>query len=125
MKLPSLLTGCIFIVATAVLAQNSAPAELSLKLLPNEVWWGGATALGSKMPFGTTPIAVNLDGENYGNQAAPLLLSSQGPYIWGDKAFAFSVEGNELRVSSPGHVIRHGQAGSNLRTAYAFASAHF
>jgi len=116
---------CLFMVATAAPAQNSAQSELRLKLLPNEVWWGGAVALGSKMPFGSAPIAVSLVGDNYGNQAAPLLLSSQGRYIWSEKAFAFSVEGDCLRVSSPGNFLLHGQAGRTLRAAYSFVSAHF
>ncbi|MDI1248788.1 MAG: glycoside hydrolase family 31 protein [Lacunisphaera sp.] len=125
MKFKSLFTCGIFLAATAALAQNSVQSELRLKLLPNEVWWGGATVLGNKMPFGTAPLAVNLDGDHLGNQAAPLLLSSQGRYIWAEKAFAFSVEGEGLKVASPGNVLRYGQAGQTLRSAYTFASAHF
>jgi hypothetical protein len=123
MKIRYFLACCVLPVTA--LAQDSAQSVLGLTLLPHEVWWGGAVAHGSKMPFGTAPIEVNLDGDNFGNQAAPLLLSSRGRYIWCNKAFAFSIEGDGLRISSPGNVIRHGQAGQTLRTAYAYASAHF
>lgn len=125
MKLRTLLTCSTLLAATAAPAQESVPSELRLKLLPNEVWWGGAVALGRKMPFGATPVAVDLAGDNYGNQAAPLLLSSQGRYVWCEKPFSFSVDPDGLKVSSPGNAIRHGQAGRTLRTAYAFASAQF
>lgn len=111
--------------AKATLAQDSVDSELKLQGEPGEVWWGGAVTLGNKMPFGTAAIAVNLDGDNMGNQAAPLLLSSRGRYIWCEKAFSFSVEGDSVRVSSPGNRIQYGQAGRNLRTAYGFASARF
>jgi len=125
MKSRLLLLLCILLAAAPALAQSSAQSELKLTLLPNEVWWGGAVTLGRKMPFGSAPVAVNLDGDNFGNQAAPLLLSSQGRYIWCEQAFAFSVEGDGLRVTSPGHVISYGQAGRTLRTAYAFAAKSF
>ena len=77
------------------------------------------------MPFGADAIAINLDGDNFGNQAAPLLLSSQGRYIWCEKAFSFAVEGDVLSVASAGNVLRYGQAGRNLRSAYTFVSANF
>ncbi len=125
MKLKSLLTCCILLAASVAQAQQSVQSELKLKLLPNEVWWGGAVVLGSKMPYGATPVSFNLDGNHLGNQAAPLLLSSQGRYIWGEKAFAFFFEGDGLRVSSPGNNFHSGQSGQTLRTAYTFASARF
>ncbi len=125
MNIRHLLTSIAIFTATAAMAQDSAQSELKLKLLPNEGWWGGATVLGTKMPFGTAPIAINLDGDNRGNQAAPLLISSKGRYIWSEKAFAFSVEGDGLTVTSPGNTISHGQAGQTLRSAYTFASSHY
>ena len=125
MKIRHLLTSFLILAATAALAQNSAQSELKLQRLPNEVWWGGAVTLGSKMPFGADAIAINLDWDNFGNQAAPLLLSSQGRYIWCEKAFSFAVEGDVMKVASAGNVLRYGQAGRNLRSAYAFASKNF
>ena len=125
MKCKFLLTFSLLMAAINLSAQSVAQSELRLKLLPNEAWWGGAVVLGSKMPFGGAPFAINLDGNHLGNQAAPLLLSSQGRYVWSEQAFAFSFEGDALRVTAPGHEILHGQAGQTLRTAYAHASAMF
>ena len=77
------------------------------------------------MPYGVAPIDINLDGDNRGNQYAPLLLSSKGRYVWCEKAFRFAFEGRALRVTSPGNAILHGQAGQSLRDAYRHASKSF
>ena len=109
----------------AARAQNTSQSELQLALLPNEAWWGGATTLGSKMPFGAAPLEINLNGDNRGNQYAPLLLSSKGRYVWCDKAFAFAFKDSALRVTSAGNAITCGQPGQTLRDAYRAASKAF
>jgi alpha-glucosidase (family GH31 glycosyl hydrolase) len=125
MTVRNLLTCAVLLATTSCLAQSSAPSELRLKILPHEVWWGGAVTLGRQMPFGAAAISFTLIGDNHGNQAAPLLLSSQGRYIWCEKAFAFAIEGDSLRVSSPGNAILHGHPGRTLREAFLFASRRF
>lgn len=120
-----LLLGGFLLGAPPAWAEHTARSELALQLLPAEVWWGGAVALGSQMPFGSEPVAVDLNGNNFGNQAAPLLVSSQGRYIWCDAAFSFTLEGEVLKVESAGNTIRYGKAGPHLRDAYIFASTHF
>ena len=109
------------------LAQADSAPELTLALLPGEAWWGGAVTLGSRMPFGKEPLAVDLDGDNRGNQYAPLLLSSKGRYLWCDKAFAFEVKDGALSARSPsGAPLVSHQAGASLREAFrAAAQAHF
>lgn len=67
-----LLSLSLLLAATAGLAQDSTQSELDLDLLPNQAWWGGTVALGTKMPYGAAPIDINLDGDNRGNQHAPL-----------------------------------------------------
>ena len=85
-----LLCLLLLCAATAGFAQESAQSELTLALLPGEAWWGGAVTLGKQMPFGLAPIDINLDGDNRGNQYAPLLVSSKGRYVWCEKAFRFA-----------------------------------
>ena len=108
-------------------ALAAAPSKLALTIQPDEGWWGGAVTLGSKMPYGVVPIAIDLHGDNRGNQYAPLLISSKGRYIWCDKAFAFAIRDNALSVSSSeGAPIVSEQAGTSLRDAFlAAAKAHF
>jgi alpha-glucosidase len=115
----------LFLTVLPVCAQNTMKSELQLGLLPNEAWWGGATTLGSKMPFGTVALEINLHGDNRGNQYAPLLVSSKGRYVWCDQAFAFSFKDNVLRVTSTGNAILYGQPGQTLRDAYRYASKSF
>lgn len=120
-----LFLGLMLLVATTSLAQNTAQSQLDLPLLPNEVWWGGAVTLGSTMPYGATPIEINLAGNNRGNQYAPLLISSKGRYIWCDKAFAFAFRDNAVRVASSGNAILYGQSGQTLREAFLEAAKRF
>jgi len=124
MKKTSLLS-LMLLGATASFAQNTAQSELDLPLQPNEVWWGGAVTLGSKMPYGAMPLEINLAGDNRGNQYAPLLISSKGRYIWCDKAFAFAFKDNALRVTSSGNALIYGQSGQTLRSAFRQASKTF
>ena len=73
--------------------------------LPGERWWGGATALGSKMPFGNELPSFNLFNQNNNNQVSPLLLSNKGRYIWSDQPFTFSVKQGVLNIDSPFEVV--------------------
>ena len=106
-------------------ADDAVRSELSLECLPEEVWWGGAVTLGTRMPFGETPIDIDLNGDNRGNQYAPLLLSSKGRYVWCEKAFRFTFQPGTLRVTSPGNDIRSGRAGRSLRDAFRHVSTNF
>jgi len=93
---------------------------------PGERWWGGATALGSKMPFGNELPSFNLFNQNNNNQVSPLLLSNKGRYIWSDQPFTFSVKQGVLNIDSPFEVVEAQKHGSTLRDAYLAAmKAHF
>ena len=120
-----LLCLALLLVAPAGFAQDSSQSELTLDLLPGEAWWGGAVTLGRQMPYGLAPIDINLDGDNRGNQYAPLLVSSKGRYVWCEQAFRFVFAGKTLRVTSAGNTLRHGQAGGTLRDAFRHAATRF
>ena len=112
-------------VAALTAAAEQVKSELQLELLQDEVWWGGAVTLGVQMPYGKQPLSINLDGDNRGNQYAPLLLSSKGRYIWSEKAFAFTFKDKALDVRVPQQVIHYGQAGATLRSAYQYAAKNY
>src|SRR5258708_35345560 len=88
----------LFLSSTAVLAQHTALSQLRLDRLPNEFWWGGAVTLGTRMPYGVAPIDINLDGDNRGNQSAPLPISSKGRSVWYENAFRSPFKGTPLEV---------------------------
>jgi alpha-glucosidase len=97
-------------------------SRLKLKLLDGECWWSGLSARGYEMPY-TVDSAISYDlwGENKGNQAQPLLLSSKGRYVWCESPFRFAFDKGELTVTAREGDIESGDAGQNLRDAFAHA----
>lgn len=66
----------------------------------NEFWYGGYVYGSSSMPVApgeneVIDLRVNLSP----NQAAPLLLSSKGRYIWGEEGFLAEFRENELTIT--------------------------
>lgn len=92
--------------------------QTSITPLPGEKWWGGMVALGSKMPFTGDMRLFDLSSENLNNQNVPLLVSSQGRYLWSDKPFSFEMKSGELRIYSEYEKPEPVQAGKTLRKAY-------
>ncbi|MGI8636339.1 MAG: hypothetical protein ACR2KZ_13150 [Segetibacter sp.] len=77
MKTFSLLV-LMLLSAFNVFAQQ--PDSTQTDIQPGEYWWGGLSAFGNKMPYdANTQVTYDLWGDNKGNQAQPLLLSSKGP----------------------------------------------
>lgn len=104
-------------------AQENFKTEITIQ--PNEKWWGAFVGLGQDMPFGNLDLQ-DLSIQNYNNQNAPLLISSNGRYIWSDAPFKFSVHGNKINVISKAEALKTTQAGKTLRDAFLSASKlHF
>ena len=88
-----------------------------IKSLDGEYWWGGVTALGSKMPYIQPMESFDLSSQNNNNQVVPLLVSSKGRYVWSDYPFAFSVTEQGIRIDSKYEQIKVQEAGRSLRDA--------
>lgn len=118
----------IFLLSTFLIFTCRAASryESRISSLQGEKWWGGMVALGSRMPFEGNLRLFDLSAENLNNQNVPLLLSSEGRYIWSDKPFAFKMEEGELRLYSDYEKLEPILAGRTLRDAYSAAcQAHF
>ena len=118
----------IFLLSTFLIFTCRAASryESRISSLQGEKWWGGMVALGSRMPFEGNLRLFDLSAENLNNQNVPLLLSSEGRYIWSDKPFAFKMEEGELRLYSDYEKLEPILAGRTLRDAYrAACQAHF
>ena len=116
----------LFLVLLALPCFAASKYESKITSLEGEKWWGGAVGLGSKMPFEGDLRLFDLSAENLNNQNVPLLLSSEGRYIWSDKPFSFQVENGELRLYSDYEKMEPVLAGRTLKDAYMAASAkHF
>ena len=83
--------------------------------------WGGQIKAGSLMPYASGFEADLCD--NRSNQVAPLLLLSDGRYIWSEEPFSFRVTDDALVIDGDVEVT---DAGETLAEAYRAASkAHF
>ena len=115
----------------SILAFSLAATALSqqvkeIEILSNEKWWGGATDLGSQMPFRENTMEIDLKKQNFNNQTTPLLISNKGRYIWCDGPFRFQLKNGKIRIESARGTIEHATAGTTLREAYQAASKkHF
>jgi alpha-glucosidase len=96
-------------------------------VLPDQngvAWWGGVVTHGGQMPM-QNGYAADLTANNYGNQIAPLLLSSRGDVVWCAEPIAYTLKDGALRVTSKTGKIERGSGGGTLREAFAFASKKY
>jgi alpha-glucosidase len=116
----------IFILLFApLLAFSQGKFSTEITIQPNEKWWGAFVGLGQEMPFQNIALQ-DLAIQNYNNQNAPLLISSNGRYVWSDAPFKFSIQGNKLTILSDLEKPNLVQSGKTLRDAFLNASkSHF
>ncbi len=109
------------------LLQPVSPGDkVIVKIEPGEYWWGGLSSKGYETPYDINSSAkYNLWGNNLGNQAQPLLLSSKGRYIWSEEPFEYTISNGQLTVTSKTGKIMHGKKGETLRDAFQFVSEEF
>ena len=88
--------------AATIVSAGAAFAETkTIPLLPGEYWWGGTVGGGWQMPLGEKSSYVkDLRVESDGNQAAPLLLSTKGRWVWCEDAFKYTVKNGVLTVET-------------------------
>ena len=101
-------------------------SNFTTMLLPNEMWWGGLSSNGYKMPYDkTTNLSVDLWGNNDENQSQPLLISNKGRYVWCEDPIKYSFSDGKLTVSSKTGIIQSGKSGDDLKTVYQFVSEKY
>ncbi len=111
----------VLITAGSVLSQH----PVVIKSAKGEKWWGGAVAQAHQAPYGDTSFATDLNYDNKGNQAQPLLISNKGRVIWSDGPFAFSVNSDSVVITDYTLPVVEEQHGTTLRDAYLFASKSY
>jgi alpha-glucosidase (family GH31 glycosyl hydrolase) len=106
-------------IVTQIFAQKGDTLTLNIDM--DEYWWGGLSAKGHEMPYDyNSEISYDMWGDNWGNQAQPLLLSSKGRYVWSEAPIKYTFESGKLSVSTQNGNIETGKAGNNLKEAYKF-----
>lgn len=108
---------------------------VEIESLKGEVWYGAYTAKAycntpfEKIRFQPYPADFELKDlarDNNGNQAAPLLISNMGRYVWSDDPFAFEFKLGNLIVHTDEYDIKAVKSGKTLRDAYLAAMrTHF
>ena len=110
---------------------HGRPAEeektLRLPMDPGEKWWVGVVSQSHRMPLDRTsePFELDLLGDTAGNQVQPLLLSTQGRFVWSEEPFRLSVRDGAVVVKSRLGPVVNGREGRSLREAARHASATF
>jgi len=107
-----------------LLAQDSKTVEFQIEA--GEYWWAGISSLGYQTPYNENTIfSLDMWGDNNGNQAQPLLLSSKGRYVWSEEPIKYDFNQRKLTVTVREGKIVSGTAGSTLRSAYEFSVKNF
>lgn len=124
------------LLGLAVTVSLSAETKSTITSLPGELWYGAYTAKAYNgtplekitfQPFAAEFAQKDLRYDNNGNQAAPLLVSNKGRYVWSDQPFAFSLHQGNIQLLSDTEQLNAVQSsGKTLRDAYLAAmSKHF
>ncbi len=104
--------------------QLSAMADkLELKILDGEYWWAGLSSKGHETPYdSSSSVSYDLWGDNQGNQAQPLLLSSKGRYVWSEQPIKYVFDKGTITVTTREGKIESGTEGKNLADGFGHVS---
>ena len=121
----SMLVGS-FLVLTTMIGRAQPADSIQLDILSGEYWWGGLSSQGHSMPYdATSKTTHDLWGDNEGNQAQPILLSSKGRYVWCEDPIKYSFDQGNITVTTRSGKLLTGGAGKNLQDAYGYAVKNF
>jgi alpha-glucosidase len=100
-----------------------AAEQLTLTSDAGEYWWSGLSAKGHETPYdSSSKVEYDLWGDNWGNQAQPLLLSSKGRYVWSEEPIKFTFDKGTITVTTRKGKIESGTAGKHLKDAFSHVS---
>lgn len=104
---------------------KQVPFDTAIQLMPKELWWGAAITFSNKMPMGKEKFFFNLNGDVSQNQSVPLLLSSEGRWLWSEDPFRYGFRNDSLLIDKSHNKVLFGKNGSSLRDAYQYTSKQF
>lgn len=115
----SIVSAMLFTL-TAALA--SAANVTKVEVLKGEKWWGLFVSNAPVEPF-LKPFKVNTADSPVIGFYRPVLLSSNGRFIWSSEPMDIEFNGTEIVINSEHEKVEVQKAGKDLRTAY-MASCH-
>ncbi len=117
----------VFVLFISTLNLYAEKFTSEIKPLDGEKWYGAYTAKAycntplkdlTFQPYQANEKKKDLAIDNRGNQAAPVLMSNKGRYVWSDQPFAFEFKGGTLIIHSNFEKIDPVVSGKTLREAY-------
>lgn len=100
---------------------------MRIKMLKDEYWYGGTTALGCMCPIGKNRIySCNINQPMLDNQVNTLFVSNKGRYIWSDKGYKIVFFLGNIFISQERAKIVVGEGYGDLKGAFlASSKKHF
>lgn len=120
----SVLRKRFFLILACCLLAVQLQAQTTILIKDGEKWFGGAVNDAHLMPF-KDGYSLNMFGDTRGNQAAPLLVSTKGRFIWSEEPFKFTFAEGKLVISNAKAALVIDSTATNLRGAAANASKRF
>ncbi|HLO59669.1 MAG TPA: glycoside hydrolase family 31 protein [Bacteroidales bacterium] len=114
----------ILLVVSGLFILSLASAQQNIAIAKNEHWWMGIISHGSIQPL-KSGYKADLNGNLYGNQAQPLLLSDQGRIIWSEDPFAAEVRNDSIFLTTSSGECIVKKVADNLRGAFLYASQNY
>jgi len=126
MKFKNILVFSVFLAFSVYgnAQQQKTNHRFALKVTTQSNWWSGVINHGSMMPL-KAGYEADMNGNNYGNQIQPLLLSNQGEVIWCEQPILIKYTTDSLIVESKNVIINYSKAGTTLKQAYQFATRSY
>ena len=89
----------------------------NVDLLRGEKWWGLFLSDSPSQPF-VEPFAVNTSDVRSCGGYIPMMLSSEGRYIWSDAPIAVEFDGERIKIGCDEQQVKVKKSGKSLREAY-------
>jgi len=108
---------CLILQIKLIYAQQTTV----IRGLEKEYWYSGIVTDGSILPINpdSTAYSRSYKNNNYGNQVSPILISTEGRYIWSEKPFEFSISNGTIKIINFSEdSIFFSEKNKNLKSAY-------
>lgn len=115
--------GVLHLSVIAFLLCSCSLPKTVVPLSEGEQVWGGHIKMGSAMPY-EPGFEISLE-DNLSNQVAPLLLTSNGQYVWSEAPFSFKITPDAIEITNAKEPVVTGKAGDSLKEAFLAASKQF
>ena len=81
--------------------------KLVVKMLKNELWWGGTNVDGCQMPFNKSTRLTRDFRRNAPNETMPLFISNLGRIIWSEDAFEVDFNNGGITIIEWSELIKN------------------